>query len=483
MLNRKKIIMIIILILAGLSSAKAYYDTNTIEVKKFQIRHSSLGEVLAGRKVAHLSDLHINHLTDLEKKIIEILDQEKPDIIFLTGDYIKNSGSFKPVLSFFSQLKAPLGIYAVMGNSDYYNENGSCILCHKENSKRLKENPPLIFLRNSHVEIKINGRYLTVLGVDDPVGKRNDLMQSFIGVPENRPSILLAHSPEIFPEASLSGLDLVLSGHTHGGQLWVTKYLNKVFPLETALTFSEGFFQKGRSLLYVNRGIGTSFLPFRFGEKPEITFYNFANPSGQAALKNPIQISTASSNIVFAGLNLSSFPKTFNLFDFDENKRTRANVPGKPTVLFDFESSLDLKRLNWECHKWFELSELHATSGKYSLKASLPPGRYPGINFKGLPPDWSHYAHLEMDVFNPTNESIQFHLRMDDHKSEWEYANRFDAEIALKPGANSISVPFSSLKTNLHHRALDLKKIERLIVFVPDNQKTRVLYIDNIRLI
>lgn len=476
--------MALLVTLAGFSSAKAYYDTNTIEVKTYLIRHSALGGVLAGRKAAHLSDLHINHPTDREKKIIEILDREKPDIIFLTGDYIKNHGSYEPALSFFGRLKAPLGIYAVLGNSDYYNENGSCILCHQENSRRLKENPPVTFLRNSPVDLKINGRLLTVLGVDDPVGKRDDLKQSCIGVPANRPTILLAHSPEIFPEASHLGLDLVLSGHTHGGQLWITKYLNKVFPLETALIFLEGFFQKGRTLLYVNRGIGTSFLPFRFGVKPEITFYTFANPSGPYDVTHPIQISDSSSRMVFSGLTRSLFSETFNLFDSpDEKKRTQANLSGKPIVLFDFESPQDLKRLNWECHKWFELSERHATSGKFSLKVSLPAGRYPGIDFKGLPPDWSLYAYLKMDVFNPTKEALQFHVRIDDHKSEWEYANRFDADVELKPGANPISIPVSSLKTNLHHRVLDLKKIERLIIFVPDNPKPRDLYIDNIRLI
>jgi uncharacterized protein len=473
--------ILIISILAVVLGTKAYYDTNTIEIKKYQIRHSSLGDVLGGLKVVQLSDLHIKQVKDREKKIIEILDQEKPDLIFLTGDYIKANGPYQPAQLFFSQLKAPLGIYAVMGNTEYYNENGSCVLCHQSGSKRLKEKPHPVFLRNSHVNLKRSGKVLTVLGVDDPVNKKSDLKQSLKNALADGPSILLAHSPEIFLEASALGVDLVLSGHTHGGQLGLIKYLKKIFPLEAALEFLDGFFQKGKTLMYVNRGVGTSFFPFRFGVKPEIAFFNFVNPSGQSG-SNGFQITDTSSKMIFAGFDLSNIFEPFNIFDVIKNRLFDSKVREKSNLLFDFESQADLEKLNWECHKWFELSIDHKTSGKYSLKVSLPPGQYPGISFKEIPSDWSRYAYLKMDIFNPSRDSVPFHIRIDDYKSNWEYANRFDRDVELKPGLNPISIPTHSINTNLRHRILNLHKIERLIVFVPNNQKSRELYIDNIRL-
>jgi uncharacterized protein len=286
MLKKYYVTIFIVLTLAFIFLAKTYYDTNAIEIKSYQISHSSLGEVLTDLKIVQLSDLHIKRITDREKKVLEILSQKKPDLIFLTGDYIKFNGSYLPVQSFFSQLKASLGVYAVMGNTEYYNENGSCVLCHKEGSRQLKGKPQPIFLRNSHVNLKHNGKVLTVLGVDDPVNKRSDLKQSLKNAQADGPLILLAHSPEIFPEASDLGIDLVLSGHTHGGQIGLIKYLNKVFPLDPTLEFLNGFFQEGKSLMYVNRGIGTSYLPFRFGVKPEIAFFNFVNPfESQAELE------------------------------------------------------------------------------------------------------------------------------------------------------------------------------------------------------
>lgn len=233
--------------------------------------------------------------------------------------------------------------------------------------------------------------------------------------------------------------------------------------------------------MYVNRGVGTSFLPFRLGVKPEITFFNFINPSRQSA-NNGFHLTNIPSKTVFAGLGISDFLETFNIFDFIRNKWFNSKVYRKSNLLFDFESPADLEKLNWECHKWFELSEEHATSGKHSLKAYLPPGQYPGIEFQAIQPDWSHYAYLKMDIFNSSKDEVHFHIRIDDHKSDWEYANRFDRDVVLKPGLNPVSIPTNSIKTNRYPRPLNLKKIERLIVFIPNNLKPRDLYIDNIRL-
>lgn len=153
-----------------------------------------------------------------------------------------------------------------------------------------------------------------------------------------------------------------------------------------------------------------------------------------------------------------------------------------PKILFDFESESELEKLNWECHKWFELSEDHATSGKHSLRVILPPGQYPGINFEDMRKDWSDSKYLRMDIFNPSEESLKFNIRIDDNKSGWEYANRFDINFDLKPGLNQLSIPTDSIKTNIHHQPLNLKKIKRMIAFIPNNLQKREIYIDNIRL-
>lgn len=502
-----KLIITLIFIFLLVFVAKAYYDTNAIEIRHYQIKNSSLGEVLAGLKVAFLSDFHIKSIGVRENKILEILNEEKPDLVLLSGDYISFRGSYEPVMSFFHQFKAPYGVYAVLGNTEYSNENGSCILCLKEKSKsfRDKENP--VFLRNSFLPLKINGKILNMVGLDDPVEKRSDLKRALKGINPDSPSILLSHSPEIFEEASNYGIDFLLCGHTHGGQIFLTKYLRNIFPLEPALEFIEGFFQKGRTLMYVNRGIGTSYLPFRLGFKPEITFFTFSNntinlmnPANSTAalqhgktLINPINtfsISNTPPKTIFAGLSLSNLIQTFNIFNLlaaPQNSSSSINSTNSinsknQKTLYDFESDSDLKGLNWECHKWFELSKENATSGKYSLKVSLPSGQYPGINFQEIKNDWSKSNYFKMDVFNPLEERIKFHIRIDDNKSGWEYADRFDMDYMLKNGMNHISIPTDSIRTNMYHHPLNLKRIKRMILFLMNNTKPRELYLDNIRL-
>jgi predicted MPP superfamily phosphohydrolase len=513
--RRRLFIIISVVILLILGAAKAYYDTNSIEIKHYQIRSSSLGEVLGGLKVAHLSDIHIKNMGLMANKILDILKNEKPGLIFITGDLISFEGPYEPVMSFLRQLNPPYGIYGVFGNTEYSDENGSCILCHEERSKRLKEKQPSIFLRNSTFPLKVNGKILNVLGVDDPVHKKSNLKKALEGVNSKIPSILLAHSPEIFDEASNSGIDLLLCGHTHGGQIFLTKYLRKILPLEASLESIEGFFQKGKMLMYVNRGVGTSYLPFRFGVKPEITFFTFwsspinstspTNPSNPMNAINSLTISNNPSKTVFTGLSLSSLIETFNIVKILDSlhltarrqrsgalttsgnltNSTAAQVHGnaaKQKVMFDFESEEELKQLDWECHKWFELSEENATSGKHSLKVSLPPGQYPGINFREVRGDWSGFRYLRMDISNPSKEAFKFHIRIDDEKSGWEYADRFDTNLNLKPGMNHLSIPTDFIRTNIHHNPLNLKRVERMMVFIPNNSKQREFYIDNIRL-
>jgi len=343
--RRRLFITFSVVVLLILGMAKAYYDTNSIEIRHYQIKNSSLGEVLGGLKVAHLSDIHIKNMGLMVNKVLDILKSEKPDLIFITGDLISFEGPYEPVTSFLRQLNPPYGIYGVLGNTEYSNENGSCILCHEERSKRLREKQSPIFLRDSFFPLRVNGKILNIIGVDDPVHKRSHLKKALKGINSKDPSILLAHSPEIFEEASNSGVDLLLCGHTHGGQIFLVKYLRKILPLEASLGFIEGFFQDGKMLMYVNRGIGTSYLPFRFGVKPEITFFKFSsnsmnpinpinsmNPMNASNPNNPMNTVTISNNpskTIFTGLSLSSLIETFNILNiFDSTHQTATRQHG-----------------------------------------------------------------------------------------------------------------------------------------------------------
>ena len=467
-----------ILILALVLFAKIYYDTYTLEVRHYRIVHSRLAEALGGAKVVFLSDLHMKRLGPREQEILSILREEKPDVILLGGDYISFRGSYDPVMAFFHELKSA---YAVIGNSDYYNENGSCVLCHKPMSPELKKEQNVSFLRNRSTILNAARGRLTLIGVDDPVSRKSNLAEALRANDPTVPTMLLAHTPEVFEEASARGIDFVLAGHNHGGQVIFARYLKRRMLVDPAFEYLDGFFQKGRTLMYVGRGVGTSFLPFRLGVRSEVTFFQFAGDEGEA--ENPVRrvtlLGDRQRTAAFSIDNLTDLMGISNAAPGSGKRKHTVSSSGK---LFDFESEAELEYLNWECHKWFELSGDYATSGEYSLKVTLPAGQYPGINFLEIEKDWSAYRHFNIDVFNPEAEPLILHIRIDDRKSGWDYADRFDRDFTIKKGMSNISIPLDSLKANITPRLLDLHSIERLMFFIPGNDRKRTFYIDNIRL-
>jgi predicted MPP superfamily phosphohydrolase len=472
--------LIAVLILFILFVAKAYYDTNTIEVRHYKIANSSLGEALKGLKVAHLSDMHMRSIGVIENKVLQILKKEKPDLLFITGDMIHFKGPFEPVTSFLQQIETPYGVYGVLGNTEYTNRNGTCILCHNEDSKEFKKDRKLVFLRNSSIPLTFGKDRINISGVDDPSSNKSDLRATSRGMRFEKASILLSHSPGVFEEAVDLDVDMIFCGHTHGGQVFLTKYLRSALHLDPVLDTLEGFFQEGKTLMYVNKGVGTSFLPFRFGVKPEVAFFTFDKNETESASSKLFPISSTESETVFTGVTFSHLIETFDLINY--YKSSLPDTSNDSDLLFDFENGDELNRLNWECHKWFERSKEYATSGKFSLRVLLPPGKYPGIHFGGIKKDWSKADVLKMDLFNPAKRPFKFHIRIDDNKSGLEYADRFDTNIDIRPGMNHVSIPTRSIKTNMHSRPMDLKKIENMIGFVGNNPNPREFYIDNIRL-
>jgi hypothetical protein len=213
---------------------------------------------------------------------------------------------------------------------------------------------------------------------------------------------------------------------------------------------------------------------------------NSSNPSNPINPSNSLAISNNPPKTIFAGLTFSNLIETFNLFAIFDSLGLAASpqhsINPSNQILFDFESESDLERLNWQCGRWFEFSNEHATSGKQSLRMILPVEQYPGIDFRGIKEDWSKKDSLRMDVFVPSKVNLTFHVRIDDNRSGSEYDNRFDIDFNLKDGMNHISIPFELIRTNINSRPLNLKKIKRMMVFIPNNTRKTELYIDNIRL-
>jgi predicted MPP superfamily phosphohydrolase len=152
-----------------------------------------------------------------------------------------------------------------MGNHDYFTDG--------EQFSRQLERHGLRLLRNDGFSLERAGARLYVAGVDDTWTHRHDLDRALRSRPPGTPVVLLAHDPALFPAAAARGIDLTLSGHTHGGQIASPVAPRRLNLARLVTPFTAGLYRIDRSVLYVNRGLGTTGPPIRLGARPEIALF------------------------------------------------------------------------------------------------------------------------------------------------------------------------------------------------------------------
>jgi predicted MPP superfamily phosphohydrolase len=221
---------------------------------------------LDGYRIAQISDVHCGSYTP-ESRVaswVERLNALDPDLVAVTGDLITSGAAHvESVARALGGLRGRDGVFACLGNHDYFTD--------AERLVRALEGAGVRVLRNHGVTVVRETATLFVAGVDDTWTGRADVARAIAGRPDGAPTVLLAHDPNLFPQAAEREVELVLSGHTHGGQLAVP-WLSRRFNLARLVTpFSAGLYRLGRSLLYVNRGAGTTGPPVRLGAAAELT--------------------------------------------------------------------------------------------------------------------------------------------------------------------------------------------------------------------
>jgi predicted MPP superfamily phosphohydrolase len=254
---------------------------NNIEITKTTIALPNLPPEFKGTTITLASDIHSGHYMELDemKNIVRLINDLKSDIILLPGDFVTTHlNELPPVVEALSALHAPMGVFATTGNHEFYvgaDEISEGIVSAK-----------IAMLRNENFAIKKNGASLYLLGIDDKDaddinayidGKPAPHVEAtFSGVPENAATILMNHKPYRFEEYAKTNVGLMLSGHTHGGQIVLARFGKRVItPSAFASKYIEGLYtpdnQNSRSQMYVSRGLGTVALPMRLNCPPEIT--------------------------------------------------------------------------------------------------------------------------------------------------------------------------------------------------------------------
>jgi predicted MPP superfamily phosphohydrolase len=233
----------------------------TIEHKRIKL--DRMPPVFDGFRIVQLSDVHHGPFSSREQieRAIETANRLQPDIIALTGDYISKERLYAaPCAEMLGKLKARFGVYAVLGNHDHWVDAPLLTDLFRAEG--------ITVLINEGMRFEQNGETFWIAGVEDSMVGLEDISLALAGAREDEMKLLLAHNPIVLRRAVRASVDLVLSGHTHGGQVAIRGERSSARPRKRAL---QGLWRQGNTQIYVNRGLGTVVLPIRYGCPPEIS--------------------------------------------------------------------------------------------------------------------------------------------------------------------------------------------------------------------
>lgn len=232
-----------------------------------------LPSALDGLCIVHLTDFHHSLLTPLEdiERAVHLANQLGADVAALTGDYVTLSRDYVwPVARALGKLRAPLGVFAVLGNHDFQVDS--------EEITRALQAQRIHVLRNAHCALPGRSGTLWMVGVDDLWWGAEDFAAATASLPSGDPKVLLCHNPLGVHQAAEHDIDLVLSGHTHGGQVRLPVVGSVYGRSKLGRRFVEGWNRLNGTQVYVSRGIGKVLLPVRLGCPAEIACLRLRRP-------------------------------------------------------------------------------------------------------------------------------------------------------------------------------------------------------------
>jgi hypothetical protein len=242
-------------------------------------------------RLIQLSDLHLRTSQGYFEQVAHMVSTLRPDVILLTGDYLEQSRNLEGVLKFLRLLHAPAGIFAVQGNWEYWAR------LEGENLRRQFRRADVSLLISERRDLQVHGVPLSILGVDYP-SPADQVSRLVKGASLDRVNLMLSHVPAFNHQLLDKRIDLVLAGHTHGGQVRLP-LLPPLYLPRFSGSFVAGFYPAGLAKvpLYVNRGLGTSLLPVRFMCSPEITLFRLVSrlPAHAASHDSPAKTPALSS--------------------------------------------------------------------------------------------------------------------------------------------------------------------------------------------
>jgi predicted MPP superfamily phosphohydrolase len=250
-----------------LASYVSRTEPRWIQIVRVTLSLARLPRRLDGLTIAQISDLHAGRYVGEPKvrRFVAATNALHPDIIAITGDMFDHDpGAAQMCARELAALRAPLGVYAIMGNHERY--------FPVEQGEEPFRRAGLTVLCNAARPIGTNGTSLWIVGMDDLLNRQGDLTRALAGVPDQACKVLLVHEPDFADRSAQSSIDLQLSGHTHGGQIRLPVIGPLLLP-SMGRKYPMGLYRVRDTWVYTNRGLGAGQPPVRFNCHPEITLF------------------------------------------------------------------------------------------------------------------------------------------------------------------------------------------------------------------
>lgn len=273
--KRKSIILAVVAAILFALIAWIIWGNTALELNTYTISSSKLPQSFDGYRIAHVSDLHNAEMGKDNEKLLSMLRDADPDMIAITGDLIDSRHTDIEVALQFLRAAAKIApCYYVTGNHE-------ARISEYDELKEAMEAAGVTVLEDAQTEISLTGEFITLIGVNDPsyqtdylFGDAKTVMNTKLEelhTEQDRFTILLSHRPELFETYVDHDLDLVLSGHAHGGQFRLPFIGGLVAPNQGLFPeYDAGIYTEGNTNMLVSRGIGNSILPFRINNRPEV---------------------------------------------------------------------------------------------------------------------------------------------------------------------------------------------------------------------
>lgn len=254
--------------LVAVSASSAYarlIEPYNYSVVELDVLIRNLPAAFEGFRIAQLTDVHHSRIVGIGEieRVVKITLRTNPDLIALTGDYTTSYRRYiEPCAEALGQLHAKEGVWAVLGNHDHYTD--------PELTTRALERHHITVLNNQNTTIRRGSDAIQLSGIDDSSWAAANWIRALNGLDERKPTVMLSHQPIVLEYEPAEKVALILSGHTHGGQINLPLLGAPARFLTKDLKYAHGLFRRGDTQLYVSSGTGVIGLPVRFGVRPEI---------------------------------------------------------------------------------------------------------------------------------------------------------------------------------------------------------------------